>query len=151
MIIVIKDNFIGKEDCDSVINEYYKNEDKVMPYMENFIIPVNTLGNLTKIINNEAKSINNSEIDYINLVRWPIGSKQNLHFDNARSHTTLSCIIYLNENFKGGHTYLEEGTMVAPKTGRVLFFDGKYYKHGVAEVKESNRFTIACWFKRTYS
>ena len=37
--------------------------------------------------------------------------------------------------------------MFKPKKGRGLFFDGKYYKHGVTKVENEIRYVIATWYK----
>ena len=44
--------------------------------------------------------LNNSVVDYFQIVKWPspnIGKV--LHLDHAHSHTSLSSIIYLNDEF----------------------------------------------------
>jgi len=147
MIISIKDNFISKKDCDFIIKTYHDNKDKVRRWRDTYPLSIHDFGNLTNKLNKEAKVINNSVLDWIEIVKWTIGSKHDLHYDMAKSNTTLASIIYLNEDFTDGYTYFEDGTIIAPKIGRVVFFDGCYYKHGVKEIKNSNRFTVAGWFK----
>jgi len=55
---------------------------------------------------------------------------------------------YLNENYKGGQTYFKDGTIFSPKTGRMLFFDGKYYFHGVKEILSNDRYVLVIWYKK---
>ena len=58
-------------------------------------------------------------MEYVQVVRWPIGSKQNSHYDKAQDYTTLASIIYLNDNFIGGETYFTDGMTFAPRQGRL--------------------------------
>jgi hypothetical protein len=90
----------------------------------------------------------NSKIDWFEIVKWPVNSKQDLHFDTGSNETTLSSIIYLNQNFEGGQTYYEDNTSIQPILGRGLFFDGNFYKHGVKEVKQNTRYVVATWYKK---
>ncbi len=71
-----------------------------------------------------------------------------MHFDTANDETTLASIIYLNQNFKGGQTYYEDSTSIQPISGRGLFFDGNFYKHGVKKVEKNTRYVVATWFKK---
>ena len=90
----------------------------------------------------------NSEIDWFQIVKWPINSTQNLHFDTASQKTTLTSITYLNDDYTGGQTYYEDGTIFKPKKGRSLFFNGQYYKHGVKPVDKNIRYVVAAWYKK---
>jgi hypothetical protein len=85
--------------------------------------------------------------EFSQIVRWPMGSSQDLHKDVARQSTTHAGIIYLNDNFKGGETEFPEfGELVQPKKGMLLGFPGRDLLHGVKKVQSGNRFTVACWF-----
>ena len=48
--------------------------------------------NFKNKLNNQALSINNSKIDWYEIVKWPKGSYQDLHLDTASSKTSLSSI-----------------------------------------------------------
>ena len=146
MIIFIKDNFITKQDCDWAIKTYKKNKNKAKHFRDVYPLEV-PLGKIHNKLNKKSKELNNSQIDWVEIVRWPIGSHQPLHFDNAKDNTTLASIVYLNDKFDGGQTYFENGRVVKPQKGRALFFDGKYFKHGVNAVSGSERFVIAAWYK----
>jgi predicted 2-oxoglutarate/Fe(II)-dependent dioxygenase YbiX len=60
----------------------------------------------------------------------------------------MSSILYLNDDYEGGETNYEDGTIFKPKKGRLLFFDGKYHKHGVNKVRNNIRYTVATWYKK---
>ena len=150
MIALIKDNFVSKKFCKDAINVFKKNKNKQKKFRDVFTLEllkenldVNFLNDIHKI----SKTINNSVIDWIQIVYWPKNSFQDLHFDNASTETTLSSICYLNNNYEGGQTYFKDGTIFTPLTGRILFFDGKHYLHGVKKIISGNRYVIAAWYK----
>lgn len=158
MIALFKDNFLSKEECNNLIKFYKKNINKknkkvtAAQILKNvFPLAVDFNKDLeNKIINkfnSMAKLINNSIIDWAQIIKWEKNSFQKLHFDNGSSQTTLSSICYLNDDFEGGQTYFEEGTLFKPKTGRALFFDGNYYFHGVKEILSNERYVLALWYK----
>ena len=146
MIIFIKDNFITKQDCDWAIETYKKNQHKAKSFRD--VYPLEVPIRFLPKLNKQSFELNRSQVDWAEIVRWPIGSHQSLHFDNAKDNTTLASIVYLNENFEGGQTYYEDGTTIQPVTGRGLFFDGIFYKHGVKEVSKNIRYVVATWYKK---
>ena len=81
--------------------------------------------------------------NYIHCTEWSAPVNQPIHTD-FEEHAWTS-ILYLNDDFKGGHTFIE-GEKIPPKKGSVITFKGEL-KHGVEEVTEGNRFTISVWYK----
>jgi len=155
MITKIIDEFLTNSECDYLINFYKKNKNlsfsfrDVFPLnLDQFNIQNNSLEFLRDKLNNEAFKINNSEIDWFEIVKWPEGSYQPLHFDTASEKTTLSSITYLNDDYEGGNTYYENDLTIKPVKKRSLFFDGNYYKHGVKKVTTNTRFVVAAWYKK---
>ena len=161
MIGLIRDNFISTQDCQKLINYHHKNKKKIKKHVTtydgkiwNYPLPLqktsffnNNFLKLQQDLNYIAKILNNSVLDYVHLVRWPIGSFQPIHKDTTENQTTLSSILYLNSDYEGGETYLEDGTVFKPREGRVLFLDGLYYGHGVSTVLKKERYTLAVWYK----
>ena len=151
MNTLIIDNFLSQKECDFLINFYKLNEKKSFLFRDVYPIKLNInnpmINFLVKKIETTSKLFN-SKIHWFEIVKWPVNSKQDLHFDTASNETTLSSIIYLNQNFEGGQTYYEDNTSIQPILGRGLFFDGNFYKHGVKEVKENTRYVVATWFKK---
>jgi predicted 2-oxoglutarate/Fe(II)-dependent dioxygenase YbiX len=152
MIALIKDNFLEKDDCKKLINFYKENKKNHLLFRDTIYLNLNPKKDLGKDLFNNihsiSKLINNSIIDWAQIVFWSKGSFQNLHFDNASKITTLSSICYLNDDFKGGQTYFEDNTIFSPKIGRILFFDGKHYHHGVKKITKGERYTLAIWYKK---
>ena len=157
MIIQSHDKFLTTDECNYLIDFYKNNRDLSVEFGREGRCPRWPLG-ITKDteqfkflqnkLNQKALAINDSVIDYIQIVRWPTGSKQNLHYDKARDYTTLTSIIYLNDNFIGGETYFTDGMTFAPRQGRLILFDGQYFEHGVHDVHTHERYVVAAWYKK---
>ena len=159
MIIQVYDKFLASDECTYLISFYEKNKDKSVSFKgENEGLqprwPLNIIENWTEFIflqnklNQKSLYVNNSVLDYVQIVKWPIGSKQFSHYDVAHEHTTLASIIYLNDNFSGGETYFTDGMMFLPRQGRLILFDGQYFEHGVSDVNTNERYVVAAWYKK---
>jgi hypothetical protein len=88
------------------------------------------------------------DIDWCEIVKRPPGSGHPKHFDRTLDRTVFSSITYLNDDFTDGKTYFVNDFEVKPKPGRTLYFDGQCYEHGVTEVKDSDRYTLAIWYMK---
>jgi len=102
--------------------------------------------------------------EMISLNEWPIGGVQNPHLDTYSSQELQihdpqklasiqqnpprqwTCILYLNDNFRGGRTYVPEHEVYEPEIGAGLLFQGIYIPHGVEKVRRNSRHTISFWF-----
>jgi hypothetical protein len=149
---LIIDNFLTTDECNFIIKYYESDKNKNSNKIRNIfpIAPSLKDKNINFLINKLQTTASNfnSKIDWFQIVKWPEGSSQDLHIDDASNETTLSSIIYLNDEFKGGQTYYEDGTIFKPIRGRGLFFDGMYYTHGVKIVEKGTRFVVATWYKK---
>ncbi|AET72630.1 hypothetical protein P29A0810_039 [Synechococcus phage S-CAM8] len=83
-------------------------------------------------------------INYSHLVDWEAPIHQPIHQD-FWWHTWTS-ILYLNDDFEGGCTYVD-GESIKPKKGAMIMFQGRYVQHGVEPVISGHRYTIATWYK----
>ena len=141
----IIDNFISNKQINILTNFYKNNKEFARTYRDTFVIEIGgVFKNLEKKYNNFNKK---DSVDWLQLVHWPTGSFQKPHKDFASDITTLTSITYLNDNFVGGETCFEDGTVIKPKKGRTLFFDGQKYTHRVNRVEEGNRYTVSVWYK----
>ena len=96
--------------------------------------------------------------EMIAINEWPIGGIQHPHLDTysnqEMTHGTSpdkpsrewTCILYLNDNYKGGRTYVPDGEVFEPEQGSGLLFQGIYIPHGVEKVRRHPRHTISFWF-----
>ncbi len=82
---------------------------------------------------------------------YPAGGRYTAHVDTFLSHAEdcrkLTVLAFLNDNFKGGRFYLQDGheRFYPPQTkGTVLVFPS-FIMHGVEDVEEGNRYSVVCW------
>tara|TARA_R110000824_G_scaffold17577_14_gene71099 strand:- start:2605 stop:3063 length:459 start_codon:yes stop_codon:yes gene_type:complete len=152
MISVILDKFLDKKETKFLINCFKKNKDKTFIFGNtealNISLQDKNFEPLINKLNISSKKINNSYVDWLQIIKWKVSDGQKLHFDTASDQTTLSSILYLNDNFKGGETYFKDGSFFAPINGRMLYFDGNYFKHGVKPITKGTRYTLAAWYKK---
>ena len=173
-LIYIEENYITREECEEFIklskdnqkpilhgdsiqgadtyftNVEWKNNgasylggdiDVVIPSLEDKVVAS---------VNSLCKSFDGSaELDYVGIVRWPVGTFMKPHVDDNNVHNpdVFAAMLYLNEEFSGGHTMFEEYT-IKPKTGKLIVFSNSQLLHYVSKVEDSERFVLSFWYKR---
>lgn len=151
MQTLLVENFINKQEANYLINLYQKYTNLSFKFRDVYPLSIfkNNLTQAKFIVErlNQVTAPKKAVIDWIQIVRWPEGSKQDLHFDTKSDNTVLTSVCYLNDDFEGGETYFEDGTQFAPRTGRVVFFDGNYHKHGVKQITNRTRYVASAWYK----
>jgi hypothetical protein len=84
--------------------------------------------------------------DSLHLVRWGEGQGMPVHLDAVPEMPwrEFGSVVYLNDDFTGGQTFLEEfGIEIQPKTGMLIAFPGDWkHRHGVRPVHKGERFTM---------
>ena len=148
MKTLIYDNLLTEDECNFAIDFYKKLEHEAEKHRN--VYPLSILKDEMNYLQTKLSKISkefNAEIDWIQIVKWPIGSYQNLHFDDFSEETILSSITYLNDNFDGGCPIVGN-EKVTPKTGDLILFTGKDILHGVEEVTKGTRYTITSWYKK---
>ncbi len=147
MKITIIDNFISEEQIKYLLDFYKDNFNSRRKWGKTYPM---TITGLFKDLENRYNNFDtNNCVDWLEIVHWPQNSFQESHKDFASKTTTLTSITYLNEDFIGGETAFEDGTIIKPKKGRTLFFDGQYYKHKVNLIEKGDRYTVPVWYKKT--
>lgn len=96
--------------------------------------------------------------DIFQFVRWRIGDRlypPHADAEHISGHPhpfyyrNYSAITYLNDNYKGGEIYFTEFDSFKPRLEPgtlVIFPTSLKYTHGVTEVEEGERYTIASFF-----
>lgn len=96
--------------------------------------------------------------DIFQFVKWNIGDllyppHADAEYASGKIHPfsyrNYSAITYLNDNYKGGEIYFTEFNNFRPKIspGTLIIFPGTLeYMHGVTEILEGTRYTIASFF-----
>lgn len=93
--------------------------------------------------------------DTLQIIRWFPGLSQPPHADDMTNteiagfdHRVFGSILYLNDDYSGGHTYYPNFNYdITPKTGKLAVHPGDpEHLHGVTEIKDSVRYTIASFW-----
>tara|TARA_R100001480_G_C4675806_1_gene174155 strand:+ start:222 stop:683 length:462 start_codon:yes stop_codon:yes gene_type:complete len=141
----IIDSFLSNKEINILRNFYENNKESARAYRDIFVLEI--LGIFKNLEKKYNRVYEKNGVDWLQLTHWPTGSFQKPHKDFASDITTLTSITYLNDDFVGGETCSENGTVIKPKKGRTLFFDGQKYAHRVNRVEEGNRYTVSVWYK----
>ena len=150
--IIIIDKVLTPMDCQELI-QYYKNLGHTHEWNGTFPMAIDNSNYflMEKVLKIEKKISNffdnKIKIDWCEIVKWPIGSYKPNHFDVGSDETVFTSVTYLNDDYRGGETYIVDDIKVIPKIGRTVFFDGNYYEHGVSRVKNNIRYTLPIWYK----
>lgn len=93
--------------------------------------------------------------DTLQVIRWFPGMDQGPHADDMSDtenkdhlHRSFGSVVYLNDNYEGGHTYYPNFNFeVKPKTGSLAFHPATPdHLHGVTRVSNSIRYTLASFW-----
>ena len=98
---------------------------------------------ISKIIDKYKKLLPLDNLDHFQLIFWPIGEYHSWHDDTEFYDTTT--ITYLNEDFVGGITHVED-YKIKPSIGKICIFES-YKKHKVTKLEAGERFVILAWYK----
>ena len=77
------------------------------------------------------------------LIYWPVGEYHDWHDDTIYYDKTT--ITYLNDNYEGGRTKVQNYEVV-PKMGKIILFDSDK-KHKVSPLLKGERYVILAWYK----
>ena len=104
---------------------------------------INSVTDLCKIFESEIV------LDYVGVVRWPIGTYMKPHVDDNNVHKpdVFAAMLYLNDDFEGGSTMFED-IEVKPESGKLVIFSNSQHLHYVSKVDKSERFVLSFWYSR---
>ena len=88
-----------------------------------------------------------ANLDYVGVVRWPIGTFMKPHVDDNNVHNPdmFAAMLYLNDDFEGGNTVFHD-LVVKPEVGKLIIFSNSQYLHYVTKVESDERFVLSFWF-----
>jgi len=145
--IDIRFNIFTEDEINKMLMGFHLHEEKLVKYRDTFVLSLK--GENYSWYNKKYEPfIHNNVIDWIQIVQWPEGSKQQIHIDDRSENTTIASITFLNDNFNGGETFFGDGTIVKPRKNKTIFFTGSELIHGVKKVTDGDRYTIATWYKK---
>jgi len=147
MHINIIDNYFNREECNQLIELYSRFKYLAEPFYN--VIPLKVKDLLPKKfitkINKTTTLINKSKIDWIEVVKWPLGSYKELHYDCQKDTTKLSSITFLNDDYEGGEIVIS-GRKFETKAGSAIVFPSNFmFPHEVLKVTKGIRYSITCW------
>ena len=139
-------NFFSAGECNELIHLFKKKTEEHETYRDTTILRLKEVS--PKLIDTLQKDFN-IILNYGQIVHWPNGSHMDRHYDGeVHKHNSFSAIVYLNDDFKGGRTLLQN-QMIDPEIGKVIIFNSQEMEHGVEEVI-GDRFTFISWWKKKW-
>jgi hypothetical protein len=169
---VIK-NFISKEDCEHLVNiakslNFWESggsdfwDNRVFNYHSMLEFDKKAAKIMLKanvdcgdLIQKEYSLESPVYSDTLQLIRWFPGMDQGPHADDMTNskfkgfeHRAFGSIIYLNDDYSGGHTFYPNFDIeVVPETGSLAVHPGDpEHLHGVTTIEDSIRYTIASFW-----
>lgn len=162
---LLVDDFVTSEECEHAIEWYHTYSDKIGQFKESsttyrmigdsnkVVCPVEECTPIMKSIwerlDTFAKKEYSCELQWAQVYKWPPGSYMSMHHDVASRATTLTSVLWLNDNFEGGELQFKDGTTFVPVSGRAIWYDGINNHHRVNTVTNGTRWAIASWYKDT--
>ena len=146
--IQIVNNFLTKPEIKDAMNLFMSNDKKNFTGwadrpLHRQIVTIKNMPTIKK----KCEDYTGVTMDWWQVVRCSDGSSMHNHKDTASNKTIYSTIIFLNDDFEGGHLVLGKNTVVKPLAGTAVFFDGVNIEHSVTKNSGGDRYVIAGWFK----
>ena len=142
-IIFRIDNFLNSKECNYVIKDFNDNFEQTKIYRNTRILR-GMYKPVCDKLNSLFKFYNFSNPYNIEIVLWDKKSKIDIHLDKVGYK--FAFIIYLNDDYSGGETIIDN-IKIKPKTGRIVLFSNGFYLHKVNEIKNKKRYTLIGWYK----
>jgi prolyl 4-hydroxylase len=170
----IIEDFISKEDCEYLINaavasnlwrtaghEFWNN--RTINYTNMIVFDKKAANVMIDVLVRCQQSIKESYglekiyPDLLQVIRWFPGMQQAPHADDmsntditGHAHRAFGSVLYLNDDYEGGHTYYPNFNFdITPKAGTLAFHPADVaHLHGVTEVKNSIRYTVASFWTK---
>ena len=142
--VTIINNFLSNTEIKNSMNAFKLSKD-VRKFKDRFIVPSDEVKDYKKIVK-KLEDCFYLKVDWWQVIKCPIGSTMDKHIDTSEKETIASFIIFLNDNFQGGHLIFSDGIIVYPKKGRAVFFDGPNLEHEVNKNEDGDRYILAGWF-----
>ena len=110
------------------------------------------LDGIVEGINEYSKKYSHCRIaggEHLRVARYGIGGHYGPHVDAGASERTLSAVLYLNSDFKGGELkFKNQDITITPEEGMLILFPSNYlFVHQSLPVTEGRKYTTISWFK----
>jgi|TARA_E500000178_G_C16463861_1_gene505719 hypothetical protein len=134
------DEYLNQESCDFLIKTYKENSDKTFKYYDTEPLELSS-NELTDKIQFDFNI--KSKLSNFQIVKRMKGSYMANHYDEGDD---IAFIIYLNDDYIGGHTIFNDETSIVPKKGRILLFSNGKILHKVSKITQGTRYILAGWY-----
>ena len=142
------EGFLHPNLCNYLINFFENNKDQATTYNWRNLIKLNENTNdpvIESVIKPKYQKIHpKAFLSNIEIVKWPVGEYHDWHDDTA--HYDSTSITYLNDEYEGGKTQIED-YIVDPKTGKIVLFDSSK-QHRVSPLETNVRYVLAVWYNK---
>ena len=98
--------------------------------------------------------MNSSKINQIDLLKYNVGGKYEIHIDQYTSASRhLSIIMNLNDNYEGGDLIFtdqkeKEIKRLKLSKGSIVFFPSDFmYPHSIQPITKGTRYSIVSWLQ----
>ena len=98
--------------------------------------------------------MNSSKINQIDLLKYNVGGKYEIHADHyTNTERHLSIIMNLNDNYEGGDLIFtdqkeKEIKRLKLSKGSIVFFPSNFmYSHGIQPITKGTRYSIVSWLQ----
>lgn len=146
-------NLLTKQQCDEIIQFFYDHNQSASMTPQNTVSLAKFEHKLIHNIHVDVANQNNLLINYYQIVRWGKNTHMDKHIDtylyndgNVTTKNYYTSILYLNDDFVGGETVVDD-VIVKPEIGKMILFDGGTVPHQVLKIIKGVRHTIPCWYR----
>ena len=139
-------NFFNLQECNNLIERFRQQVCFHERYRDTIVLKLlnQTFPKLTDVLKKDFNIL----LNYGQIVYWPPFSHMDCHYDfTIENKDVFTSICYLNDDFEGGRTLLED-KKIEPEVGKVIVFISNKMKHGVEEVR-GGRFTYISWWRNS--
>ena len=113
-------------------------------------------GNTDELYNNVVHKVTRicklfddiSNPDYVGVIKWTPGTFMKPHYDSSAKdgiYDLFAALLYLNDDFTGGHTGFEDFD-ITPIAGKLVIFSNSQHKHHVTRVVGADRYALSFWY-----
>ena len=122
--------------------DHNKDHATIMPNTKEYNAVIDVMGHLI------PQHPDFDRVTYMQIVHYKEDSFFPFHRDVAEDTDFGTCIMQLNDDYKGG-TLNVQGNLIAKDTGTITFFNNSTKMwHGVEPIYEGQRFVLLIWFGR---
>jgi len=155
--LILQENFLSNEDCNELIKIHDElwsqkrvlhNDTEVLNVMHMLNYDnkkCNFIKHIHAKISLHIKNIDkNAFINFFEVVKWNEGLGMEEHYDFTFHKWTS--VIYLNDDYSGGNTFIEHKEII-PLKGKIVTFQGANLLHGVTPILNGVRYTSPVWYR----